>query len=107
MWLQIVAGIRSVFEAEHLAPNFPLSDYRLPNGSTGLDVVEAVTKHIGAPVHSVIHSSVVSPKEIKKIKASGAPLFFNSDRLTQIISPLWVAIETSYPTHYPFGIHNQ
>jgi signal transduction histidine kinase len=48
-----------------------IADYRLGDGATGLDAIEALCTHIGRPVPAVIVTGDTSPSRIKEATASG------------------------------------
>jgi signal transduction histidine kinase/CheY-like chemotaxis protein len=48
-----------------------IADYRLGDGATGVDAIEALCAHIGRPVPAVIVTGDTSPSRIKEATASG------------------------------------
>ena len=48
-----------------------IADYRLGDGTTGVDAIEALCAHIGRSVPAVIMTGDTSPSRIKEATASG------------------------------------
>jgi CheY-like chemotaxis protein len=69
------AEVRQIHAEAMVAGDAPvdliIADYRLGDGATGLDAIEALCAHIGRSVPAVIVTGDTSPSRIKEATASG------------------------------------
>lgn len=57
-------------------PDAVVCDFRLPSNTTGLTVLEALERRVGARLPAVIVTGDTSPEQIRLLKASGRALLF-------------------------------
>ena len=69
------AEVQRIHAAAMVAGDAPLdmiiADYRLGDGATGLDAIEALCVHLGRPVPAIIVTGDTSPSRIKEATAGG------------------------------------
>jgi signal transduction histidine kinase len=52
-------------------PDIIISDYRLNDGKTGLDVIERIRRRFGAPIPAFLISGDTAPERLREARASG------------------------------------
>jgi signal transduction histidine kinase/DNA-binding NarL/FixJ family response regulator len=53
------------------SPDIIISDYRLTDGKTGIDVIERIRRAFGAPIPAFLVSGDTSPERLREARASG------------------------------------
>ncbi len=75
----------------HPRPDLILSDYHLPGGRTGPELVDAVSRLYGGRVPAIVVSGDLSPRVVEKVAARGHPLLpkpVDNERLRSEIEAL-------------------
>jgi CheY-like chemotaxis protein len=57
------------------SPNFIVSDFRLPNGKTGIEAIALIRKKLGQSVPAAIWSAETSQAKLRDIAAAGLEMF--------------------------------
>ncbi|MEO5322283.1 ATP-binding protein [Mesorhizobium sp. CC13] len=59
-------------KAGHAPVDLIVADYRLADGATGFEAIQALTAYVGRPVPAIIITGDTSPERLKEVNASGA-----------------------------------
>ena len=54
-----------------ISPDLIISDYRLPDGNTGIEAIERLRSAFGSPIPAFLISGDVSPERLREARAGG------------------------------------
>lgn len=78
----------AVHLAKNTAPQVLLTDYRLPHGATGKEVIEALRQHCGADLRCIIVTGDTAPDRLRDAHETGAVLLHKPLTANQLLRAL-------------------
>src|SRR5262249_31699098 len=64
------AALAAIADHEH-PPDLIVSDYHLPGGKTGIEVIEALRRKLSAEIPAFLVSGDISPELLREVRATG------------------------------------
>ncbi len=88
-------GLVASFDAP---PDIVISDYRLPNGITGVDAIEALRARFQTPIPAIIITGDTSPDILASLHRSRLPILYKPVQTDDLLDTLRLALSTSATT---------